>query len=127
VSIDYTALLGLTAGIQVAKGDYDAVRDGLAIGSHPTNTPVLPQGALILGMATHTTEAFTYDGGAGAGDLYLGDVALGPWYDTLNRVDLLWNSATNFPLVPADRAVTAVVYDFPVLTGKVDYFVLYIT
>jgi hypothetical protein len=60
VSIDYSALLGLSAGILVAKGDYLDTRDGGTIGRADPSAPTLPVGALVVGIIAHTTTAITF-------------------------------------------------------------------
>jgi len=63
MAIDYTALLGLTAGIQVVKADFDWDRDGGALYEKAIQTGIIPAGSLILGSTCLTTTAFTFTAG----------------------------------------------------------------
>jgi hypothetical protein len=61
VTIDYTALLGLTAGIQVVKADFDWDRDGGELYEKAIQTGIIPADSLILGSTCLTKTAFTFD------------------------------------------------------------------
>jgi hypothetical protein len=125
VSIDYTALLGLSAGIQVAKADYDFTRDGGAGGYPAINTDIIPAGSLILGYAVLTTTALTYAGGGGlsfqANNQYLAtpsatlDYIVAAWFSGVLSVQ----PATGVPIVASISGGT-------VTAGAVKIWVFYL-
>lgn len=101
MSVDYAALLGLGAGIQVAKGDYSFARDGGALGTHNGNWQLLPAGAIIIGWALLTTVGFTFNT-TGVMVLSLGARTIATPVSTLDYALIAWSA-----LAPAELTLGA--------------------
>ena len=125
MAIDYTALLGLTQGIQVAKADYDPARDGAGLGGHLMNSPAIPAGSVILGYSILTTEAFTFLTTGGISFTIGPTAIIGPDYN-LDYIRTLWPYGAAAIILAGDYPVGAYVFNDLLLTGKCTIWVYYL-
>jgi hypothetical protein len=125
VSIDYTTLLGLTPGIQVAQADYDFTRDGGGQGSRVISTEVVPSGSIVLGYAVYTTAAVVQ---ASGGQVYLavGQTDLALVDPALDHNIASWRSGAAAVVANADRPLTVSIYTHDVTAGGFTAWVFYL-
>jgi hypothetical protein len=123
--IDYTALLGLAAGIQVAKADYDFARDGGAQYQKKCNSEIIPSGSILLGCAVYTTAAITF---ATAGQLtfQLADVSLATASPTLGNIGAQLYNAAAAIVTNADRPIDATIVSSAITAGAATIWVFYL-
>ena len=117
MSIDYTTLLGLTPGIQVAQADYDFTRDGGGIGLVPINSAIVPSGSLVLGGSFHTTTAFTFTP-TGVLAFWLGSTQVGGPAAGPDDVRTFWWYDLPAVVTDADRALVGYISNAACLSGK---------
>ena len=123
MAIDYSALLGLSAGIQVAKATIDVARDGGA-DRVARGVPDLPSGSIILALASSPSR------------LYLSLGATLPFVNGLNVGLPARRSAARSSGYPAPtlaivtrltrRAIQIRGYDCACLTGVAQLWLFYL-
>jgi len=125
MAIDYTSLLGLSAGIQVVKGDYLDTRDGGTIGRADPSAPTLPVGSLVVGIIAHTTTGITFDG---TGTISVGVEASYPLdvSPTLDDITSLYPSAVVQPATTREQAPRIDIVGANVTAGAFDFWILYL-
>jgi hypothetical protein len=125
VAIDYTALLGVTAGVPYTKLTYDKARDGGAVGTHSLVGEPIPVNAVPVAYAVYetttivqsdnpTNEVGTPDTGTLL-DLVAGDMAKAGWI-TL---------AASAPQM-ADRPVDFYIVTNPITAGAFTLWIFYL-
>ena len=125
MAIDYTALLGLGAAIQVATAHYDFARDGGAVGAVYPSSAIIPSGAIVLGWVVVCTEHVTF---AGAGSLNWGfaDITLEYLPVLPGQVKVGWNSEASYMILDRDQPLNAIILGFEVTAGKSRLSVFYL-
>ena len=125
MSIDYTTLLGLTPGIQVAKADYSFARDGGATGYNSINAQIIPDGSLILGKTTLTTVAITF-ATTGAIAPRIQGHSLGDVDPTLNERVTEWYTGDTAVVTTADVAPQVWINNSAITAGAFTLWVYYL-
>lgn len=125
MAIDYSALLGLAAGIQVAKADYDFARDGGAQYAHACNSAIIPAGSIILGWATYTTIAITY---ATSGQLQfqLNASVVVAADDTLGNITVGWPNSATAKVLAQDLPIDAYISGSAITAGAATVWIFYL-
>lgn len=125
MSINYTALLGLSAGIQVAKADYDFARDGGALAERPLASAIVPSGSVILGAAIYTSAAMVFNT-TGNILVKLGAAFVAGPHATLGYIRTVFWYDTPAIVTDADRALTAYISNDVCTAGAFDVWVFYL-
>jgi hypothetical protein len=125
VAIDYTALLGLTSGVQVVKGDWDQARDGGTIGRGDPNAPAIPKDALVIGIIAHTTTAITFStSGTVSVSVETGyPLTVSPGLDDIAQ---LYPTAVSQPVTTREQSPRVDIVDSNVTTGAFEFWILYL-
>jgi hypothetical protein len=125
VAIDYSALLGLAAGIQVAKADYDFARDGGAVGRVPLHSEIIPTDSILLAFAAYfpTPMAFATNGVL---NFYVGPDQIG--YAQGGETNLMadWFTGALPMITTTDRPIEAAIVDDVCTAGKAQLWVFYL-
>jgi len=123
--LDYSALLGLTAGIQIAKADYDFARDGGAVGVIALPGDTIPIGAIAFHTIIQVTDAIVQSGSP--------DNPVGTWETAplanLSAADYWVNedaSPNNMAPQTATRPLVIIVTTQPITAGKFTVWVFYL-
>jgi hypothetical protein len=125
MAIDYTALLGISAGIQVAKADYDFTRDGGALYNRPINSNVVPSGSIVLGYAIYTSLGLTF-ATAGTLSFTLNGITLAVALPTLGNMVAAWFTGIAAFVTTADRAIEGYVSGDAVTAGAATIWLFYL-
>ena len=125
MAIDYTALLGLSAGIPVAKADFDVARDGGALYEKSVETGIVPSGSIILASLVLTKTAFTFVAG-GYFAFRVNGLNVGLPSSTLGY-QILWLPSAALALVTdKDTPVVGFVDTSACLTGVAQLWLFYL-
>jgi hypothetical protein len=126
VAIDYAALLGRAAGIQVAKADYDFTRDGGGLYNRPIDTEIIPSGSILVGYVVYTSAAITSEGSPVLSFTVNGEV-VAIASNTLGRiVAALFTGVPAFVTVAA-RAIEGYVSGAAITAGKATLWIFYLS
>lgn len=125
MAIDYSALLGLAAGIQVAKGDYDFARDGGAQYASNCKSAIIPAGSIILGALHYATIGFTYAAtGYHHWQVMGADVAV--QVKTLGQATFTFINAAAAIVTDVDRKIDCYISDSACTAGAGTIWVFYL-
>jgi hypothetical protein len=125
MAIDYSALLGLTAGLHVATVDYDFDRDGGAVGVHTMSGDVVPDGSLLIAFVTLTTKTMVYTGN-GQGELRLGDAYITNPQDAAGEATRAWDAGNPATVVSGDKQPSFAVVTDVCTAGAFTAWLLYV-
>jgi hypothetical protein len=124
VSIDYSALLGSTPGIRVAKGDYDFARDGGDVGDIPMNSPAIPIDSVSVAYILLVTSDILQAAG-GHASVLMGDSNSPDCHgQTAGYGSTTWDNEPKAPLTAA-RAMFLRIEGEPITGGALTYWILY--
>ena len=125
MAIDYTALLGLSRAIQVAKADYDFARDGGAIGVVSLNSETVPLGSIVLGGSIHVTDAMVF-ATTGVLAVWLGTTQVGGPPAGPDETRSWWWYDLPAVVMDAARAITAFISNDICTAGKFTVWLYYL-